>query len=70
MPRSRLYPDNFIAGKLPEVAHNGKQYYVDGRMKCLRNVTDYSDSIILDDLEIVAMSEQCRSTVIFEFYGV
>ena len=69
MPRNPNNPDEFVAGQLPKIMCNNKQYYVDGRMQQIRNVDDYSDIISSDDLEILAMSDKDYSVALFEFYG-
>jgi len=70
MPRNPENPDQWIAGKLPEITHNGKQYFVDGRLKELRNTENHADKFQPDDLQIDAMTEQDREIVMFQFYGV
>jgi len=71
MPRNPENPDEFIAGKLPEITHNGKQYYVDGRMKELRNTEDHADKISADDEETwQRLTRQQKEIIVFQFYGV
>ena len=70
MPRCTNNPNTFVAGALPIVMIKSNSYYVDGRLKQLRNVHDFMDSVscIVDDVWD-SLSQQDRAIVCYEFMG-
>jgi hypothetical protein len=70
MPRCTNNPNTFVAGALPTITIDNKSYYVDGRLKQLRNVHDFMDSVscIVDDVWD-SLSQQDRAIVCYEFMG-
>jgi len=70
MPRCTNNPNTFVAGALPTITIDNKSYYVDGRLKQLRNVHDFMDSVscTVDDVWD-SLSQQDRAIVCYEFMG-
>ena len=69
MPRSKTNPNEFVAGMLPIVTINGRQYYVDGRMEQLRNVNDFMDAIDAIVQVWNLLSDEDRAIVVYEYTG-
>lgn len=75
MPRNPINHTEFIAGALPTVKIGKKEYYVDGRLKELRNVNDFSDKIDHEQFEysgidyMQRMKKEDKCKVIYEWYG-
>ena len=69
MPRNPNNSSEFIAGQLPKIKHKGKEYFVDGRMKELRNVSHPMDKFD-GDSEFYSLSKKKQDIIIFEFYGI
>lgn len=76
MPRSKTNREEFVAGVLPtiKIKHPIKgqtiSYFVDGRLKELRNVDDFMDKITcVDDDVWELLSKGDRQTITYEFYG-
>jgi hypothetical protein len=70
MPRSKENPNEFVAGMLPIVTVNGRQYYVDGQMERLRNVNDFMDVITYFNDEVwESISEKDQAAIVYEFTG-
>ena len=69
MPRSKTNPNEFVAGVLPIVTINGRQYYVDGRIEQLRNVNDYRDAIDTVAHVWTLLSDEDRAIVVYEYTG-
>jgi len=76
MPRNPENKNEFIAGILPtvKITHpkTKKKYtfYVDGRLKELRNVKDFMDTITCVDDEIwELLSPNDRKIISYEFHG-
>lgn len=76
MPRSKTNREEFVAGVLPIIQINhpvlGKKisYFVDGRLRELRNVDDFMDKITcVDDDVWELLSSNDRKTITYEFYG-
>lgn len=70
MPRNPQNPEEFIAGQLPIVAIGRKSYYVDGRMRMLRNTANFMDSITgWTDKEWESLPPNVRKVIAYEFYG-
>ena len=72
MPRNPNNPSEFIAGKLPLITYNSQQYVVDGRLKQVRCMNDFSqcldvayDQNIWDNL-----SQDAKTVIQYEFHGV
>jgi len=72
MPRNPNNPKEFIAGKLPEVTFKNEKFFVDGRMKELRNINNHSHKINEDDLLSVHVhfSRKDLGVIQFEFEGI
>ena len=71
MPRSKD-GQTFIAGVLPTITVNNKKYFVDGRMKQLRNIDDFNDNfedIEYDEETWNSLSEKDKKIIVFEFHG-
>ena len=68
MPRNKDNPKEFIAGALPQVKFNKKNYFIDGRMKELRNVNDFMDKIKVD-YEYDYLPKRVQKEIYFECYG-
>ncbi len=71
MPRNPNNPQEFIAGKLPEVTFRNRKFYVDGRMRELRCVDDYSLKYIENEFFSIEseFSKTDLEIIEFEFYG-
>ncbi len=69
MPRNKQ-TNEFEAGGLRTITHNGEKYYVDGRLKECRNVDDFMNHLDVDAEEIFdQLSKEDQSTVVGEYYG-
>lgn len=68
MPRSQENTNEFIAGELPVITFKNKKYYVDGRLKVVRNVKDFSDELYVDEVWN-RLSKEKRNIICFEFHG-
>lgn len=69
MPRSQDNPNEFIAGVLPTITYQGKKYFVDGRLKEMRNVDDFFDKIYDTDEVFEQLAKEDISIVCYEFEG-
>jgi len=69
MPRNPNNINEFIAGVLPTITFEGKKYYVDGRLKEMRQVDDHFDKIYDDDEVWEKLSKKDKSIICFEFAG-
>ena len=76
MPRSKTNKEEFVAGILPVIRlkHPARgqvlSYFVDGRLKELRNVDDFMDKITcVDDDVWDLLSRNDRNVITYEFYG-
>ena len=77
MPRNPNNRNEFIAGNLRVISFNRKRYFVDGRMKELRNVNDFMDKIIIPENVLVRdyrqgsvrLSKQAQRIINYEFFG-
>jgi len=75
MPRNPENSNEFIAGQLPIVTFKRKKYYVDGRMKELRNVKDFMDRFECRDISdesVLARNMSLSDLAIlnYEFFGI
>lgn len=69
MPRNKE-TNEFEAGMLRTITYNGKNYFVDGRLKECRYVDDFMEKLDVDDEEIFyALSQEDQDTVVGEYYG-
>jgi len=68
MPRNPENINEFIAGQLPVIKFNKKDYYVDGRMKTVRNVKNFMDELDVDSVW-EKLTKQDRNVICFEFHG-
>lgn len=69
MPRSKANPEQFETGALPKITVSNQTYFVDGRMKELRNVNDFMDKPQVNDNFWARLTKDQKSIVKFEFYG-
>ena len=76
MPRNPKDSNEFIAGQLPVVTYKKNKYYVDGRMKELRNVEDHTKRFGCEDVpDLINLMEKNLSPsdlaiIKYEFFGV
>ena len=68
MPRNPENNNEFIAGQLPVITFKKKSYYVDGRLKVVRNVKDFSDELDTDAVWH-KLSKEKRNIICYEFHG-
>ena len=69
MPRSKQNRDEFVAGALPTITYDNKKYFVDGRLKQLRNTEDFMDKLETDDEVWDKLSIADKNVITYEFYG-
>lgn len=69
MPRNQNNPNEFIAGVLPTISYNGNKYFVDGRLREMRNVNDFMDKIYDTDEVFDNISQEDISIICYEFEG-
>lgn len=69
MPRNPNNINEFIAGVLPTITFEGKKYYVDGRLKEMRNINDFMDKIYDHDEVFEKLSKKDISIICYEFEG-
>ena len=67
MPRNPNNREQWVAGQLPIVTLNNRQYYVDGRLQELRNIDEFMDVLRAEDIE--SITETDRKVINYEFYG-
>lgn len=69
MPRNQK-TNEFEAGALRTITYKKEKYFVDGRLKQVRNIEDFMDVLdVEDDAIFDALSREDRDTVVGEFYG-
>jgi len=70
MPRNPENINEFIAGQLPVIKFKRKNYFVDGRMKIVRNVKNFMDELDVESDEIWnRLRKKTRNIICFEFHG-
>lgn len=70
MPRSKTNRDEFFAGVLPKIKFQDKEYFVDGRLKQLRNVEDFNDTLDESEDEVwEQLSQEAKDVIVYEYYG-
>lgn len=72
MPRNPDNRNEFIAGKLPIVKFENDKFFVDGRMRELRNINDFSHKITEEDFLSIKNKFKRKDLGIiqYEFEGV
>jgi len=69
MPRNKE-TNEFEAGMLRTITHNGQKYYVDGRLKECRHVDQHWVKLDVGNEAIFySLSQEDQDTVVGEFYG-
>ena len=70
MPRSKDDPTTFIAGMLPKVTINKSTFFVDGRLKELRNTKDFFKKVNpLEERIWNKLSKEDKDIISYEFTG-
>lgn len=69
MPRDQKNSNEFVAGMLPTITFQNKKYYVDGRLKEMRNVDDFMDKLYDDDEVWEELSHEDKAIICYEFMG-
>ena len=69
MPRDKQ-TNEFVAGALQTITHEGKKYFVDGRLEECRSVEEHWVKLDVDEEEIFyALSQEDQDKIVFEYYG-
>ena len=72
MSRSKTNPREFEispTGMLPTITFNNNKYYVDGRLREMRNVNDFMDKIYDTDEVFEQLSREDIAIICYEFEG-
>jgi len=69
MPRNPNNTNEFIAGPLPTITYLNKKYFVDGRMKQIRQTEDFTNILPDNDETWSRLTRKDKEIICFEFYG-
>ncbi len=69
MPRNQTNSNEFFAGILPTISFQDKKYFVDGRIKEMRNTEDFFDKLEDTDEVWELLSKEDKAIICYEYHG-